>query len=83
MRYILDGIESSDLNIIIEHIKKNFPFLVVCHKDKLQEAFDKSEDETARQFENRSCTIKDKDGKDSCPICFFRGKVKEKIGYYE
>lgn len=47
---------------------------------KLQLAFDVAESETAHQFKGQTCTMIDKDGYHSCPICFFRRRVKAHLG---
>lgn len=45
-----------------------------------QQAFDKAEQETADMFGGQACSMTDKFGQDTCPICFFRLRVKEHLG---
>lgn len=47
---------------------------------ELQSAFDKAENETAEQFKSQTCTMEDKDGNHTCPICYFRRRVKHYMG---
>lgn len=47
--------------------------------EELQIAFDLAEDETARQYSERTCSLMDKDGNETCPICFFRQRVKNHL----
>jgi hypothetical protein len=48
--------------------------------DDLQKAFDTAEVETAYEFDSQTCGMRDKEEKITCPICFFRMKVKEHLG---
>jgi hypothetical protein len=52
--------------------------LVFLHQ--LNNAFDKAEQDTAQQYNSQTCSLEDVDGNQTCPICFFRQKVK---GYLE
>lgn len=49
----------------------------------LQKAFEYAEQETANYYEGRSCGVMDKEGKHSCPICYFRKQVKDYIIKYK
>jgi hypothetical protein len=48
--------------------------------DVLNQAFDKAEQETADQYRGHTCTMTDKDDNDTCPICYFRQRVKVHLG---
>jgi hypothetical protein len=51
--------------------------------DQLNQAFDKAEGETAHQFNSQTCSLEDRDGKQTCPICYFRQQVKKYLGIAE
>lgn len=48
--------------------------------DVLVEAFNRAEGETAEFFNGQTCSLRDKEGHDTCPICYFRLRVKEHLG---
>jgi hypothetical protein len=45
----------------------------------LQAAFSQAETETAHQFNMQTCNMTDIDGSDTCPICYFRKRVKHHL----
>lgn len=49
-------------------------------KDRLKIAFDLAEHETSAHFAGHTCSIKNKDGKSECPICYFRLRAKHHLG---
>ena len=48
--------------------------------DQLTAAFDRAEAETSEKFAGATCSIKDKDGIETCPICWFRIRTKAALG---
>lgn len=48
---------------------------------QLNDAFNKAENETAEQYNKQTCSLKDKDGDETCPICFFRQRVRAHIDH--
>ncbi len=48
--------------------------------DVLALAFDKAEMETARMYNGHTCSMKNINGEEDCPICYFRKRVKEHLG---
>lgn len=48
--------------------------------EQLMDAFNKAENETAEQFASRTCSIEDKNGEHTCPICYFRKRVRAHLG---
>lgn len=50
--------------------------LILFSLAQLQAAFDQAERETAARFKSQTCSMKNCEGADECPICYFRGRVK-------
>ncbi len=46
----------------------------------LNDAFTKAEQETATHFDGATCSMPTIDGDETCPICYFRGRVKVHLG---
>ncbi len=47
--------------------------------DTLRQIFDTAETETAAEFEGRTCSMLNRYGEETCPICYFRQRVKEHL----
>lgn len=47
--------------------------------EMLEFAFNVAECRVAEQFNGRTCSMKNKDGNDDCPICWFRAETKRII----
>lgn len=47
--------------------------------DEINQAFDVAESETSNQYNKQTCTMKDIDGNETCPICYFRARVKNNL----
>lgn len=43
---------------------------------QLQIAYDKAEQDTANHFDGKTCSMRNIEGIDTCPICYFRMQVK-------
>lgn len=54
--------------------------LITVTLEQLNSAFDKAENETADQYNSQVCSMNDRDGNDTCPICYFRQQVKKHLG---
>lgn len=48
--------------------------------ENINMAFNRAEEETAAQFNSQTCSMPDKDGDHTCPICFFRKRAKFYMG---
>lgn len=48
--------------------------------EMLNHAFDIAEQETADWFNSHTCSMENKEGRQECPICFFRRRVKHVLG---
>ena len=46
---------------------------------ELDFVFDIAETETAHRFQDQTCSMKDKEGNEPCPICDFRQRVKARL----
>lgn len=58
------------------------PYLTqIFQLEALNHAFGLAENETAEQFGGKTCSLVDKDGNSTCPICFFRIRVKHHLGF--
>lgn len=52
---------------------------LVPHPDALQHAFNLAEEDTANEFEGRTCSLLNRHGEETCPICYFRARVHERL----
>lgn len=80
VKYHAGGIESDDLNIVLDHLRRDLPGVVIVKADQLYTAFQAAEQETAEQYGGQTCGMLDKDEKFTCPICYFRQRVKAHLG---
>lgn len=55
---------------------------VSIYFDQLQAASDKAEQDTATRYNSQTCSLQDVDGNHTCPICYFRQRVKVYLGIY-